>query len=125
MNRFELFTLIYFWLDSYYEDATDDRLITQISDMNPFIWEDIGSADPVAYIDFCEFIGDKEITVDNSLEIAKEYVKTIDYADVTPAFDDLTDEDIERWKDGCEEYLSSDHKGAGAQSAEKTGLSQS
>ena len=82
MNRFELFTLIYFWLDSYYKDATDDRLITQISDMNPFIWEDIGSADPVAYIDFCEFIGDKEITVDNSLEIAKEYVKTIDYADV-------------------------------------------
>ncbi len=114
MNRFELFTLIYFWLDAYYEDATDDRLITQISDMNPFIWEDIGSADPVAYIDFCEFIGDKEITVDNSLEIAKEYVKTIDYADVTPAFDDLTDEDIERWKDGCEEYLSSDHKGADA-----------
>ena len=38
MNRFELFTLIYFWLDAYYEDETDDRLITQISDMNPLIF---------------------------------------------------------------------------------------
>ena len=114
MNKFELFTIVFYWLDAYYDDSTDDRLINQLSDMNPFIWKDIGSADPAVYIEFCEFVGDREITIENSLDIAKEYVESIDYADMTAAFDDLSDEDIKRWMAGCEEYLSSDHKGADA-----------
>ena len=114
MNRFELFTLVFYWLDVYYEDSTDERVITQISDMNPFLWKDISSADPAVYIEFCEFIGDREITVENSLEIAKEYVASIDYADMTAAFDDLSDEDVKRWLTGCEEYLLYDHKGEDA-----------
>lgn len=111
MNRFELFTIIYFWLDNYYKDEKDDKIINQLSEMNPFLWKDIGSADPAVYEEFCTFIGSREITIANSLEIAKAYVQTVDYADITEAFRNV---DSERWKNGCKEYLSSDHKGADA-----------
>ena len=47
--------------------------------MNPFVWADCGSADPAMYNAYCRFLGDREITLENSLELAKEYVKTIDY----------------------------------------------
>ena len=52
MNKFELFTMIYFWLDKYYENTTDDRILNQLSEMNPFLWKDIGSADPAVYSEF-------------------------------------------------------------------------
>ena len=57
MNKFELFTMIYFWLDNYYKGTTDDRILNQLSEMNPFLWKDIGSADPAVYIEFCMFLG--------------------------------------------------------------------
>lgn len=109
MNRFELFSLIYFWLSHFYKNTADDKIINQLSEMNPFLWDDIGSADPAVYDEYCAFIGDRKITVENSLDIAKEYVRTIDYADITEAFQD---NDREKWEKGCREYLSTNHKGA-------------
>ena len=109
MNRFELFTVIYFWLDNFYKDTTDESIINQLSEMNPFLWKDICSADPAVYDEFCTFIGKRNITIDNSLELAVEYVKTIDYADMAEAFRDI---DEEEWKDGCRKYLAMEHKGA-------------
>ena len=109
MNKFELFTMIYFWLDKYYENTTDDRILNQLSEMNPFLWKDIGSADPAVYSEFCTFLGERNISVENSLSIAKEYVATIDYVDVTAAFENI---DPEEWIHGCKDYLSAEHKGA-------------
>ena len=77
--------------------------------MNPFIWDDIGSADPAVYDEYCSFIGDAEITVENSIDFAREYMKSIKYADLTAAFNNI---DINKWMDGCKRYLASDHKGA-------------
>ena len=109
MNKFELFTLIYFWLNRYYKDETDDRIINQLSEMNPFIWADIGSADPAVYIEYCAFLGERKISLEDSLSIAKDYVKTIDYVDVTAAFENM---DPEEWTHGCEKYLATEHKGS-------------
>ena len=111
MNKFELFSLIYFWLSRFYQNATDDRIINQLSEMNPFLWEDIGSADPAVYDDYCSFLGDRTITVENSLAIAQEYVQTIGYADITEAFQKV---DRNQWEAGCTRYLSTEHKGADA-----------
>ncbi len=110
MNKFELFTLIYYVLDAYYEDAshTDDKINTVISDMNPFMWQDCTSADPTVYDAYCKLVGDKEILLENSLQIAREYIGTIDYADVSEAFHDMTDEE---WITACKEFLATDHKG--------------
>lgn len=109
MNNFELFTMIYFWLDNYYYDETNSSISNQISEMNPFLWDDIGSADPAVYHDFCTFIAGREITIGNSLDIAREYIKTIDHVDMSEAFDII---DNEKWMNACEEYLAEEHKGA-------------
>jgi hypothetical protein len=109
MNEFELFTLIYFVLDSYYDpDDCDDFTNTVISDMGPFTFEDIGSADPIMYDEYLEFLNGRKITIENSFDIAKEYVRTITYADVNEAMESLTEEE---WRKGAEKYLSEPHKG--------------
>ena len=73
MNEFELFTMIYFVLDAYYENDIEDPFInTVLSDMNPFVWADIGSADPAMYSEYLDFLGGRTITLENSLSIAKE-----------------------------------------------------
>ncbi len=109
MNEFELFTMIYYALDAYYEDHIDDYYINCIlSDMCPFTFKNIGSADPAMYIEYLEFLDKRKITLDNSLDIAKDYLKTIDFADVTPALKDM---DKDEWIEYCKEYLSEPHKG--------------
>lgn len=111
MNKFELFTMIYFVLDAYYEDEvqSNEKIHTLLSDMNPFVWADLSSADPCVFKEFCDFVGEEIITMENSLSIAKKYVKTIDYVDVMEAFEDMTDEE---WIGPCREYLEEEHKGA-------------
>lgn len=109
MNKFELFTIIYFWLDKFYENTTDDKIIGHLSEMNPFLWKEPVSADPAVYDEYCRFIQDKKITIENSLSLAKEYAATIQYADITEAFEDADDRE---WKEGLEKYLAMEHKGA-------------
>lgn len=112
MNEFELFTMIYFALDAFYGTKIEDVFIcTVISDMNPFIWSDIGSADPAMYSEYIDFLNGRTITIDNSLDIAKEYLETIDYADVTDALKDMT---TEEWSLYCRKYLAEPHKGGEA-----------
>lgn len=112
MNEFELFTMIYFALDAFYGTKIEDVFIcTVISDMNPFIRSDIGSADPAMYSEYIDFLNGRTITIDNSLDIAKEYLETIDYADVTDALKDMT---TEEWSSYCRKYLAEPHKGGEA-----------
>ncbi len=110
MNKFELFTLIYFVLEAYYEDEAEknEKLNVVLSDMNPFVWEDCISADPTMYAEYVDFIGDRQISIENSLAIAKDYVKTIEFYDVTEAFAEMTEDE---WIPVCKEYLESAHKG--------------
>ena len=109
MSEFELFTIIYFVLDTYYENDIQDPFIsTVLSDMNPFVWAGIGSADPAMYSEYLDFLNGRAITLENSLDIAKDYVKTIDFADVTAAFVEMSEND---WMNYCKKYLSEPHKG--------------
>ena len=75
--------------------------------MDPLVFDDIGSADPIVYEEYKVFIRGKEITSEKSLGIARGYLNTIDYADVTPVLDAITEE---RWIDGRKKYLSQPHK---------------
>lgn len=103
--------MIFYALDAYYHDvaATYDFVNSVLADMCPFTFTDIGSADPAVYHKFCDYIGNEDITLDNSYKLANNYVKTIDYADVTDAFKMLSEEE---WLVACKEYLASEHKGA-------------
>lgn len=97
MDKYELFIFIYYWLDNYYKNTTDELIINLLSDMNPFVWKEECSADPAYYDEYCLFIKDRIITIENSFAIAAEYVSLIDYVDVTEAFDNKYSDE---WKEG-------------------------
>lgn len=111
MNGFELFTVMFFWIDHFYADSTDDRINNLISEMNPFRWQEICSADPALFDDFCHYVEGKTITIDNGFELAKGFIKTVDYVDVTEAFENSY---YEKWLDGCRRYIAGEHKGGEA-----------
>ena len=108
MNKFELFTMIFFVLDGYWDEHKGDDLGQFLSSMNPFLFEDIGSAVPDIYNDFCKMLGNRSITIDNSFGIAKEYISSISADYISDAFEWI---DEEKWKASCNEYLSEPHKG--------------
>lgn len=110
MTQFELFCLVFYALDSVWEISHNDNLALFLSDINPFLWTDIGSAVPSAYIEFCEQIPQKEIPIEESHKIASEYIKNFkDYyvKDVQEAFSSISEE---QWLKGAREYLSQPHK---------------
>lgn len=102
MTKYELFAMIFFALDAYYEEDVPEDINNFLGDMCPFTFADENSADPVVYEDYCEFIGNKEISLENSFLLAKEYISQIKDLDLKEAFDDLTEE---FWIQGCKEFL--------------------
>lgn len=90
-----------------WDDHKNDELGAFLSNMNPFLFEDIGSAVPDVYVNFCKIIGDRSITIDNSYDIAKEYISNFN-DNISNAFGWM---DKEKWKDCCKDYLAEPHKG--------------
>ena len=109
MNKFELYTMIFYAIDLYYDDNPSDLLGQFLSSMSPFTFADIGSADPAVYKGFCDFVSEN-ITIDNSYNIALEYIKSIHFfdLDLVSIFQNV---DQDKWKAGCKNYLATDHKG--------------
>ena len=113
MNNFELFCLIFYTMDAKWDETKSEDLGLWLSSMSPFTWGDITSADPTIYVEYEKWIGKKEITLENSYEIAKEYVYSLndDYynlEEIRKAFDWINKESWERMS---KKYLSEPHKG--------------
>ena len=51
MNKFELFTMVFYALDAQWHKNKRSDLGNFLSSMNPFWWGDIGSADPAIYVE--------------------------------------------------------------------------
>ena len=107
MNQFELFTLIFLYLDFQWKQTQDETLRLFLSDMNPFLFADIGSAVTCVYHDFCNII-QEPITIENSLQLAKKYIASLNDEVIFNAFSTI---DPEEWFFNVEEYLATDHKG--------------
>ncbi len=108
MNRFELFTMIFYALDLCYDDNPLDELGKFLGSMSPFTFEEIDSADSAIYEDFCNIIKDEKIEIEKSYNLAINYLKTIDSIDAVTLFCNTTEEE---WIEGCKEYLAKPHKG--------------
>ena len=108
MNKFELFCLIFFALDNEWDKTQNEELGEYLSNANPFLFADIGSAISDCYILFCDFIGNKEITTENSFDIANSYVKSLTIKSVSSAFECINKDD---WVKAVNKYLSQPHKG--------------
>ena len=108
MNKFELFTMIFYALDLYYEENPTDELGSFLGAMSPFTFKEVDSADSAIYSDFCKKIKETKITIEESRDMAIEYLKSIDDIDLVSPFTSVTETD---WIEGCNDYLSQPHKG--------------
>ena len=114
MNKFELFTILHEFLNDYRkENEVTESYNYYLYDSNPYVWKDCVSADPATYAEYEKWIGKKNITLENSYDIAKEYVYFLndDYynlEEIRKAFDSIS---RDRWIDACKDYLSKPHKG--------------
>ena len=102
MNQRDIFIMMYFCLDAYWEEHQTDELGNICSDHNPFLWEGETSGDPACYIEFCELVEDKNYSTEEGFEMAKKYVKTLNSEEATKAMNDVT---LGDWKDGYEDFL--------------------
>lgn len=126
MTQFELFCVIFYALDAVWEktggkefresDFKDDSIQNEdlrmfLSDANPFLWADIGSADPAAFVEFCEIVPQEEIALEDSYDTASMYINALPYyyaQGVRDAFRTITREE---WFDGVKRYMSQPHEG--------------
>lgn len=108
LNKFELFTLIFYSLDVYYDSNPSEELGQFLSEMSPFTFKQIGSADPAIFAEFSDFFEEENIELEESYGLAIKYVKSIKKIDLMPAFETM---DEVKWIEGCKKYLATNHKG--------------
>lgn len=121
MNAFELFTMMYFVFDGIYDDLLEEKknlpsdkwqddLGLYVSELNPFAWEDCSSADPAYFLEFYEFIKDKDFGDDFGYSLVCRYLETEkQYHNVLNIFKSYDKKD---WIEACKDYLSTEHKGS-------------
>ena len=102
MNRWDIFVMTFFYLDAYWDDHQTDELGNICSSMNPFLFGGVGSADPAIWAEFCDVYEDRDYSVEEGYEIAKEYVATFDSEEATKA---MQDSSLEDWEEVYEDYL--------------------
>ncbi|MCI5538938.1 MAG: hypothetical protein MR390_09530 [Oscillospiraceae bacterium] len=107
MNKFELFCMIYYVLDAEWDETKNKEIGNYLSGANPFLFSDIGSADPAVYDDFCKKISDP-LTIENSYEKALVYIKSLNNSTITSAFLSVNQSE---WQKCLNEYLFQKHKG--------------
>ena len=108
MNKFELYCMIFYVLDEEWDESNNPQLGAFLSGANPFLFADIGSADPAIYTHFCETVT-SQITIENSHEMAARYIAVLANESVSKAFASI---DEAEWVECVKDYLSSEHKGS-------------
>lgn len=108
MNKFELFCMIYLALDADWNETENEELGQFLSGANPFLFEEVTSADPAVYEDYCKVIENFNINIENSYKTAQEYIGYLDIPAVSKSFASLKKE---QWDAAVKEFLSTEHKG--------------
>lgn len=104
MNRWDIFVLIFFYLDAYWDDHQTEELGDICSSMNPFLFEGIGSADPAVWVEFCDTYEDRVYSIEEGYKVAKSYVLTLNNKDAVKA---IGDSSLEEWREIYDDYLNS------------------
>lgn len=111
VDVYNSFITMYQALDAAFEEhLSSERLRAFVSEANPFLWKNKGSADRAVYIEFeqvwDERFGNREIASSEARELVRDYLKSQDEGeysfapagDITlaEAFDSVADE--ETWE---------------------------
>ena len=107
MNKFELFCMIFCALDASWENSRSEAVGSYLSDANPFLFADNGSAVPEIYNRFCDVI-QGNITIENSYDLAVKYIEALGEKDISEAVCRIGKDD---WLSSVNVYLSAPHKG--------------
>ncbi len=108
MNPFELYCMVFFVLDAEWDKTHNAELGAFLSSANPFLYEDIGSAIPEIFENFCRTVSGN-VPVEESYNVAKEYIRSLKSDRLLSIFAKI---DRDAWKKAAREYLRSEHKGA-------------
>ena len=107
MNTFELFCLVFYALDAVWDENKNEELGHYLSNANPFLFKDIGSANPEVY-EYFRMMIPAQISLDRSFDVATEYISTLGSTFISNAFQSVG---RTRWEECAKAYLSSPHKG--------------
>ena len=102
MNEFDLYKMIFFTLDHYWDEHKGEKLGLFLSGMNPFLFLGEGSAVPDIYPAYQNYLSGRAITLENSYDIACGYIKHLGEDDIAEAFAWV---DKDRWIKKCKEYM--------------------
>ena len=88
MTDFALFSLIYFALDAQYDEqkTKDEELGQFLSEINTFLWKEESSADPAYFVEFQQFMKDKQIGADYGYALVFEYLMTEKFYEGIPQY---------------------------------------
>lgn len=100
--------MVFYVLDAEWDENKNTQLGEFLSGANPFLFDDIGSADPAIYEKFCEIVDDS-ITVENSYNIASKYIAELGNDVVSSAFSTINENE---WVECVRDFLSSERKGS-------------
>jgi len=106
MKKYELFVMVFYALDHEWDQIRGQELGDFLSDMDPFLFDDEGSADPAVYSHFCRVI-DEPVTKENSFALARKYIDSVGKSFVRDAFLKIS---MSLWDECLDAYLSSEHK---------------
>ena len=91
MNIYKSFVYMFYALDAIYDEKPNDELGNYLSGLNPFWFDDEGSADPAEYEEFKEAyeeqFGDKDPTASEIYEFCREYLSKNAPEKAVEAFD--------------------------------------
>lgn len=120
INKFEFFCILFYMFDSVWDETKNEQLGSFLSSMNPFLWTNESSANPSYYEEYEEFIGSFDITLNNSLELAQQYIthfsEHFDNSFLQDAFEKY---DKTKWREKVVKFIQNPHKGGEARDIEE------
>lgn len=108
ISCYDTFRLLYYSLDSIWEENKDENLGEFCSNMNPFLWKDEGSADPALYSHFKNLFEKKyknECSYEDAYNFSKDYLKNEVDIYAKYALDAFNKISFEKWLETLKEKI--------------------
>lgn len=96
MDSYKLYKVLFYALDSVWDNTKNEELGNCLSGMNPFLFKDVGSADSAYYSSFKEKFDAKfqsSCTIEEGYEFCRDYIKDLNNDALIEAFNCKTLED--------------------------------
>lgn len=94
VSAYDTFVAMYYALDAAYDEIKDEELRAFLSDANPFLFKDEGSADPAIFAEFSEeFEAEFKdgASEQESLDFVRDYLRSQNATVLIATFDTIVD----------------------------------